>query len=207
MKWKVSMIAVILFVLLALPVSAQTGAGVAVAVGLGEMLIGGAIVAYDYAVPLPEPPISLAQEMAERRAAYEATLPAEHHAVQKHGAEANQAYAETADVSNPSVTKYHCKDGRDRTVNWSTGAIRVEENGQPVTAFRYDNRDYLKHALLRDGCIEAPPTPHNGHDDVRQIPTWPATMMAPVSTGPAKVGTPIAYQIIMQRAQARRRGE
>ena len=200
MRWKSSALAVLLFGLFTVTASAQAGAAViiaggsAIAAGL-EIGIGGALVINEFSRP-----IIPAQALAARRAAYQATLPADSHAAEKHGAEAQAAYNETANTSKPQVTQYDCADGRQRTVNWITGAIRVEQGGQVITAFRYEDREYLKRALLRDGCIEEMPTPPVGHDNVQQMPSWPSGVV-PLETGqPVKQRTPSA----MELAQARR---
>jgi len=157
--------------------------GVEVAIGLGKLALDGA--AIWLAVNEMGQPI----------------LPPDHHAVVKHGAaDANSAYRETLDTSKSQVTQYHCSDGRDRSVNWITGAIRVEQGGQPITAF-HANRDDLGRVLLRDGCIEELPTRAIGHDDLRQIP--PRYYSAATSAaGPVKSGTPTAMQVMMAKRKA-----
>ena len=185
MKWKIS-VSVALFLLCSITASAQGGAvlvagGVA---GLGKVLVGvggAALVVNEFAMPL-----SPAQRMQAQRAEY---LADEHHAVVKHGPAANAAYQETANTEAANVTKYNCTDGRDRTVNWKTNALRVEQDGHPITAFHYKDRYSLQRALLRDGCIEKPTRPV-GHDD-----TWQMPGAIPRSTGAQKSGTPTAEQI------------
>ena len=204
MKWKTSVAAVALFLLLTVTGQAQvatmewqqaSGGGALGAAGTGLALIG-----------LSRPMNS--QMLAERRTAYKAALPADHHAVVKHGAaDANAAYRETENTEKAVVTTYHCADGRDRTINWATNAIRVEQSGQPITAFHYSNRTDLQRALLRDGCIEEMPTRAIGHDDVRQIPTMPPLRYSGATSpaGPAKSGTPTAS--LIEQTMARRRAE
>jgi len=190
MTWKTSLIAVALFLLLTITGHAQVatmkwqqasgGSALGVA-GAGLALVG-----------LSRP----------------VGLPPDHHAVQKHGAaDANTAYQETANLKDAKVTKYHCTDGRDRTINQATNAIRVEQGGQPITAYHYTNRDDMYRALLRDGCIEEIPTRAIGHDDLRQIPTPPPIRYS-AATSPAgvvKTGTPPPS--LIEQTMARRRAE
>jgi len=189
-----------LFLALGITSHAQAGVGT-VTVGGGG---GGAATAIGTGLLAARGLSSPAARMAAQRRAYQASLPADHHAVVKHGAAANRAYNETADTSKATVKEYHCADGRDRTVNWATNAMRVEQGGEPVTAFHYSNRTDLHRALLRDGCIEEIPTRAIGHDNVRQIP-GPRLQYnaAPVTTGgPRKTGTPTAMELAMARRAA-----
>jgi len=201
MKWKTSLVAIALFLLFAITSQAQGALGTMEAynaAGTGMAAVGSGLVVTHLSQPIDSP----AARMAARRAAYneaQVTLAPDSHAVAKHGADANTAYQETANVADESVDTYHCKDGRDRTVNWNTNAIRVEENGEPVTAFHYESKYYLKKALVRDGCVD--PTIPVGHDDVRQIPARPYSVTT-TQAGPSKAKTPTALQIAMARRKA-----
>jgi len=211
MKWRgnngylTAVVAIALFVVFGITASAQAGAAVAVGAGIAHVVevgVGAALLANEFAMPDQGPMV----RMAQQRAAYsakQATLVADSHAVAKHGAEAQTAYAQTARVNGQNVVKYNCGDGRVRTVNWLTGDVRVEQDGQVVTAFRYEDREYLKRALLRDGCVDTVPTRAVGHDDVTSIPSWPRGVV-PLETGqlvPVKARTPTAYELANARAR------
>ena len=206
MKWKTSLVAIALFLLFAITSQAQGALGTMEAynaAGTGMAAVGSGLVVTHLSQPIDSP----ASRMAARRAAYneaqqQVTLAPDSHAVEKHGADANVAYQETADITDQDVETFHCKVGRDRTVNWRTKAIRVKKNGETVTAFHYESRHYLQKSLDRDGCIEEPTLPV-GHDNVRQVPSWPRLGVAPTGTGgPQKARTPTALEIAMARRKA-----
>ena len=208
MKWKITVLTLLIFLALSVTGQAQAALGTAEAysaAGAGLAIGGSAIVVTHLSQPIDSP----AARMAARRAAYNeaqaqpqpAVAPGWGHAKDKHGeVDVQQSLEETSNVNDPDVETHHCKDGRDRTVNWRTNAIRVEENGRPVTAFHYESKYYLKKALLRDGCIEEPTLPV-GHDDVRQVPARPYSVTT-TQAGPTKTGTPSALEIAMARRAA-----
>jgi len=83
------------------------------------------------------------------------TLPAlNHHAVERHGAQAGQAWQYINGLDHAEHCRWSCSDGRDRyacAMGDGQWAIAVVEAGQLVTSF-VAGQDYAKSIVDRPGC-------------------------------------------------------